>query len=92
MREETAERALIGFHDLTPDWQAIAVSNIDAEFMEDTRFIEPCAHHIPDVHALLDLNSATPNDKDGAIIPVSNNSAIELEFSDCYDFVTITHI
>ena len=92
MREETAVRALIGFHDLTPDWQAIATSNLD-DCAEEATYIEPCAHQVPTEHVLLSLNECMPDDfPHTGIIGISNNSALRLHFDASMESCTLEYI
>ncbi len=79
--------SLIGYHELSEEWQAEARSNND-EYAEEATYFEPEEEHNPEEHVLWDLNDATraSGSHEGfiynAVIGISNNSAMLLNVSD----------
>ena len=79
------ERNIIGFDELSPEWQMEAISNGCGEF---SHFLEPLEHHSPESHILWDLDTCEVRaghykgfDYNGTI-GISNNSAMLLQFDD----------
>jgi len=90
---KTETRELCNYWELSKDWQKVAQSNND-DYEEQT-YIKPLDHHIPIKHILWDLCEAMRQPKGSdyhAIISVSNNSALGLNFSDCMEQVIITFL
>lgn len=82
MRIET--RNIVSFYDLSPNWQAEAISNLDG-FAENELFFEPYDDEHPTRNPLYDLSDAMRLPEGGkyhASIGISNNSGIGIIFSE----------
>lgn len=83
---------IINYHELSEEWQAEAVSNLD-EYAEEALYLEPEDDKNPEEHVLWDLNEAMRQSgtHDGfeynAVIGISNNTAMLLNLSDCGEAV-----
>ena len=81
------KRAIIGFYELSEEWQAEAKSNLD-EYAEETMYLEPEEGLNPQDHVLWDLSEAMRGSgihegfKYNATIGISNNSAMLLNIDD----------
>lgn len=78
---------VVNFYELSEEWQAEAIRNLDDEAQE-AMYIEPSADKNPKEHVLYDLNEAMRaiGEHEGfsynATITISNNSAMLLKFND----------
>lgn len=74
---------IISFDELSSDWQAEAIRNLDDQAQE-AMYLEPNPDHTPAKHILWDLTEAVRGDgthdgfKYNASIGISNNSAMLL--------------
>jgi hypothetical protein len=50
-------RNVVRFYDLSPAWQAEAISNLGKEEAEDQYYIEPLPEQTPDKHYLRDFSN-----------------------------------
>lgn len=84
---KTKKASVVNFYDLSLDWQKEAVSNLD-DMAEETLYLEPKETSIPRTHILWDLSEALRQEgeyegfKYNAVIGVSNNTAMLLNFDD----------
>ena len=91
---KTQKSAIISFYELSDEWQAEALENLD-EWAEDAMYLEPDDDSNPQEHWLCDLSECMPC-SDGywaeeeaglefrynASIGISNNTAMLLNISD----------
>jgi len=83
-RNDSTIHNVISFHELSPQWKAEAISNLDDQ-AEEAWYFEPDEGQTPAKHILWDLTQCMRVDDptmDG-IIGISNGSAMAVKFSDC---------
>ena len=91
------KKAIINFYELSDEWQAEAISNLD-EFAEDAMYLEPEEDSNPEEHVLWDLTEAMRGSgnhegfKYNATIGISNNSAMLLNVNDSGDEAEIMFV
>jgi len=94
---KTTKKAIINYYELSDEWQAEAIRNLD-EFAEETMYLEPDEDCNPQEHVLWDLNECmmqhgTHNGfKYNAVIGISNNSAMLLNVNDSGDEAEIMFV
>jgi len=84
MRGTFKAREVVEYFELSEEWQAEAVSNLD-EQAEEVSYLAPEDDDEPARHILWDLSECmvtTDSDYDG-VIGISNNSAMAVVLSDC---------
>ena len=87
---KTTRRNIVQFCELSTEWQAEALSNLDDEAYSASYF-EPLDSCDPEKHVLWDLNEcmSTNHPYDGhfhridGVIGISNNSAMAVKLSNC---------
>ena len=81
---EIKTKAIINFYELSEDWQAEALRNLD-DLAEEEMYLEPDEDCNPIEHILWDLSECMPTSgehegfKFNAVIGISNNSAMLLK-------------
>ena len=92
MTKET--RVIINFWELSEEWQEEAISNLDKEIAEESRYLEPLDNQNPIEHVLWDLNECYPvkNEEYNAVIGISNNSALTLKIDDKFESAEIWYL
>ena len=84
-------RTIVGFHELSEEWQKEAISNLD-EYAEETLYLEPIEDHNPKEHILWDLSEAmkVEGEIDGfkynSAIGISNNSSMLLDIDEDMEY------
>lgn len=70
-------RDLVQYHELSLEWQHIAVENHGSVWQaEEETYIEPLEHQNPYEHILFDFSDCIPSEEYNYIIPISNTMAI----------------
>ena len=80
---------IINFYELSEEWQAEAISNLD-EYAKESHYLEPAGEYDPNI-VLWDLNECMRGDgchngfNFNATIGISNNSAMLLNIDDTFE-------
>ena len=86
-------RDIVNFCELSEEWQTEAINNLDDEANE-ALYLEPLEDQNPLEHVLYDLVGCMPVDDQeyNAVIDISNNSAMALDISDCFETAEVWFI